>query len=138
MACLHLVLRCTASPQVVEGRERALKTTSKVKMVEGVAFDTTSDAVTRIEEAAIKLNEKYSNGSAKPLIINMLATVGSQPFKTGFSPVTPTGDNLGEVALEILPGSERSVSARELAAEWRKLTGPIPATSEISFQSQSA
>lgn len=111
---------------------------AKVKMVEGVAFDTTSDAVTRIEEAAIKLNEKYSNGSAKPLIINMLATVGSQPFKTGFSPVTPTGDNLGEVALEILPGSERSVSARELAAEWRKLTGPIPATSEISFQSQSA
>ena len=111
---------------------------AKVKMVEGVAFETTSDAVERIEKAAIKLNEKYSNGSGRPLIINMLATVGSQPFKTGFTPVTPTGDNLGEVALEILAGSERSISARELAAEWRKLTGPIPATSEISFQSQSA
>ena len=111
---------------------------AKVKMVEGVAFETTSDAVTRIEEAAIKLNEKFSDGSGQPLIINMLATVGSQPFKTGFSPVTPTGDNLGEVALEILPGSDRAVSARELAAEWRKLTGPIPGTSEISFQSQSA
>ncbi len=111
---------------------------AKVKMVEGVAFETTSDAVERIEKAAIKLNEKYLNGSGRPLIINMLATVGSQPFKTGFTPVTPTGDNLGEVALEILAGSERSISARELAAEWRKLTGPIPATSEISFQSQSA
>ena len=111
---------------------------AKVKMVEGVAFETTSDAVERIEKAAIKLNEKYSNGSGRPLIINMLATVGSQPFKTGFTPVTPTGDNLGEVALEILAGSERSISARELAAEWRKLTGPIPGTSEISFQSQSA
>ena len=111
---------------------------AKVKMVEGVAFKTTSDAVTRIEKAAIKLNKKYSNDSGKTLIINMLATVGSQPFKTGFTPVTPTGDNLGEVALEILPGSERSISARELAAEWRKLTGSIPGTSEISFQSQSA
>ena len=111
---------------------------AKVKMVEGVAFETTSAAVTRIEEAAIKLNEKYANSSGQALIINMLATVGSQPFKTGFSPVTPTGDNLGEVALEILPGSNRAVSARELAAEWRKLTGPIPGTSEISFQSQSA
>jgi len=111
---------------------------AKVKMVEGVAFETTSAAVTRIEEAAIKLNEKYTNSSGQALIINMLATVGSQPFKTGFSPVTPTGDNLGEVALEILPGSNRAVSARELAAEWRKLTGPIPGTSEISFQSQSA
>ncbi|MEC7861850.1 MAG: efflux RND transporter permease subunit [Verrucomicrobiota bacterium] len=111
---------------------------AKVKMVEGVAFETTSEAIERIEEAAIKLNKKYSNNFVQPLIINMLATVGSQPFKTGFSPVTPTGDNLGEVTLEILPGSERSITARELAAEWRKLTGLIPAISEISFQSQSA
>ena len=52
---------------------------AKVKMVEGVAFETTSDAVTRIEEAAIKLNEKFSDGSGQPLIINMLATDDLNP-----------------------------------------------------------
>ena len=111
---------------------------TKVKMIEGVAFESTSEAVLKIEEAAKKLDQNYREKYGEPLIKNMLATVGSQPFKTGFSPITPTGDNLGEVAIEILPGSDRSVTARELAAEWRLITGSIPAASEVSFQSQSA
>ena len=111
---------------------------TKVKMIEGVAFESTSEAVLKIEEAAKKLDQNYREKYGVPLIKNMLATVGSQPFKTGFSPITPTGDNLGEVAIEILPGSDRSVTARELAAEWRVITGSIPAASEVSFQSQSA
>ena len=111
---------------------------TKVKMIEGVAFESTSEAVLKIEEAAKKLDQNYREKYGEPLIKNMLATVGSQPFKTGFSPITPTGDNLGEVAIEILPGSDRSVTARELAAEWRVITGSIPAASEVSFQSQSA
>ncbi|MBA4717166.1 MAG: efflux RND transporter permease subunit [Verrucomicrobiales bacterium] len=111
---------------------------TKVKMIEGVAFESTSEAVLKIEEAAKKLDQNYREKYGEPLIKNMLATVGSQPFKTGFSPITPTGDNLGEVAIEILPGSDRSVTARELAAEWREITGAIPAASEVSFQSQSA
>ena len=111
---------------------------TKVKMIEGVAFESTSEAVLKIEEAAKKLDQNYREKYGEPLIKNMLATVGSQPFKTGFSPITPTGDNLGEVAIEILPGSDRSVTARELAAEWRKITGGVPAASEVSFQSQSA
>ena len=111
---------------------------TKVKMIEGVAFESTSEAVLKIEEAAKKLDQNYREKYGEPLIKNMLATVGSQPFKTGFNPVTPTGDNLGEVAIELLPASERSVTARELAAEWRVITGSIPAASEVSFQSQSA
>ena len=111
---------------------------TKVKMIEGVAFESTSEAVLKIEEAAKKLDQNYREKYGEPLIKNMLATVGSQPFKTGFSPITPTGDNLGEVAIEILPGSDRSVTARELAAEWRVITGSIPDASEVSFQSQSA
>ena len=111
---------------------------TKVKMIEGVAFESTSEAVLKIEEAAKKLDQNYREKYGVPLIKNMLATVGSQPFKTGFSPITPTGDNLGEVAIEILPGSDRSVTAKELAAEWRVITGSIPAASEVSFQSQSA
>ena len=111
---------------------------TKVKMIEGVAFESTSEVVLKIEEAAKKLDQNSREKYGEPLIKNMLATVGSQPFKTGFSPITPTGDNLGEVAIEILPGSDRSVTARELAAEWRVITGSIPAASEVSFQSQSA
>ena len=111
---------------------------TKVKMIEGVAFESTSEAVLKIEEAAKKLDQNYREKYGEPLIKNMLATVGSQPFKTGFNPVTPKGDNLGEVAIELLPASERSKTANQIAAEWREITGSIPAASEVSFQSQSA
>ncbi|MFP6872201.1 MAG: efflux RND transporter permease subunit [Verrucomicrobiales bacterium] len=111
---------------------------TKISMVDGVAFETTSAAVARIEAAAVKLNELYSEHNGRPLVLHMLASVGSQPFKTGFTPITPRGSNLGEVALELLPGAEREVTAKELAAQWRKLSGDIPGVAEISFQSQAA
>ena len=59
---------------------------TKVKMIEGVAFESTSEAVLKIEEAAKKLDQDYREKYGEPLIKNMLATVGSQPFKTGFNP----------------------------------------------------
>jgi multidrug efflux pump subunit AcrB len=111
---------------------------TKISMVDGVAFETTSAAVARIEAAAVKLNKLYSERNGRSLVIHMLASVGSQPFKTGFTPITPRGSNLGEVALELLPGAEREVTAKELAAQWRKLSGDIPGVAEISFQSQAA
>ncbi len=111
---------------------------AKLNMVDGVAFETTSEAIAQIEEAAAELNRRFTEDPDRPLIRHMMASVGSQPFQTGFTPVVPKGGNLGEVALEILPGNERAVSAKELAAEWRELTGPIPGAVEISFQSQAA
>ncbi len=110
---------------------------AKLSMVNGVSFQQTSDAVAKIEAAAEKLKQKYADKGA-PIVKHMLASVGTQPFKTGFTPVTPTGTHLGEVTLELTPGAERDVTAKELAAEWRDLTGPIAGTAELSFQSQAA
>ena len=111
---------------------------TKVKMIEGVAFESTAEAVLKIEQAAEKLDAMYRKKFGHSIIKNMLATVGSQPFKTGFNPVTPKGDNLGEVAIQLLPASSRSKSASQLAAEWREITGEIPGALDLSFQSQSA
>lgn len=109
---------------------------AKLVMVDGVAFSSTSQAIARIEAAAKELNARYSASPDRPLVQHMMASVGSQPFQTGFTPVVPEGGNLGEVALELLPGTDRDVSAKELAAVWRELTGPIAGAVEISFQSQ--
>ena len=81
---------------------------TKVKMIEGVAFETTSEAAIKIEEAAKILD--------KNIVKNLLAADKKyvshgfvvSPFKTGFSPITPTGDNLGEVATEIRSTKEVS------------------------------
>lgn len=112
---------------------------AKVTMPKGVPFATTERAVLQIEKAARALNEKFTAGDQEPLIRHMLASTGSQPFQTGFvvgGP--PTADNIGEVTLELRGAEDREKSANELAAEWRELTGPIPGTTELTFQSQAA
>ena len=112
---------------------------AKVTMPKGVPFETTERAVLRIESAARELNEEFTKGDQKPLIRHMLASVGSHPFQTGFvvgGP--PTDENLGEVTLELRDAQTREKSANELAARWRELTGPIPGTAELTFQSQAA
>ena len=35
-------------------------------------------------------------------------------------------DQISEVSLELLPGAQREVTAKELAAQWRELAGDIP------------
>ena len=57
---------------------------AKLRMTNGVAFETTSAAVKQIEIAAKKLNKRFTEDSERPLVRHMLASVGPQPFKTGF------------------------------------------------------
>jgi multidrug efflux pump subunit AcrB len=112
---------------------------AKVTMPKGVPFETTERAVLRIEKAAEELNRKFTSAGQKPLIKHMLASTGSQPFQTEFAVGgPPAGDNLGQVTLELRDADDRQKSANELAAVWRELTGPIPGTAELTFQSQAA
>ena len=36
------------------------------------------------------------------------------------------------------PSIERDITAEELAAEWRKIAGPVPGAVDLTFQSQAA
>ncbi len=105
---------------------------AKLTLPNGVPFETTTAGVLQIEAAVGKLNERYTTDPAKPLVLRALTSVGSQPFKTGFNPVTPKGVNLGEVTIELAKGGDRDVTAKEIAAVWRELTGRSPARSNSS------
>jgi multidrug efflux pump subunit AcrB len=112
---------------------------AKVTMPKGVPFETTEKAVLRIEAAARRLNDLHTEQGQAPLIKHMLASVGTQPFQTGIvMGGPPTDENLGEVTLELRDAVTRAMSAKELASVWRELTGQIPGTSDLTFQSQAA
>lgn len=112
----------------------------RVVMPEGVPFETTRSAVAKIEAAANRLNAEYTEKFGGPVIRHMLASSGTQPFQEGFDQVKgpPTGDNLGEVTMELINGNERKMSAVEIASRWRELTGPIAGALELGFQTQAA
>ncbi len=107
---------------------------AKISLPPGVPVQTTREAVARIEAATQKLNEEFKSLSGDPIIKHMLSTVGSQPFKVGFSPVGATdAANIGEVTIELVAASERDVVAETIIARWRELTGPIPGAVELTY-----
>ena len=112
---------------------------AKLTLPNGVPFETTTAAILQIEAAVEKLNAHFTTEDPdKPLVQRTLTSVGSQPFKTGFTPIIPTGVNVGEVTIQLAKGSEREATAKEIAAVWRDLAGPIPGAVELTFQSEAA
>ena len=111
---------------------------AKLTLPNGVPFETTTASVIQIEQAVEKLNDRFTTDPDNPLVLRTLTSVGSQPFKTGFTPVIETGVNVGEVTIELAKGSDRSASAKEIAAVWRELAGQIPGAVELTFQSEAA
>ncbi len=107
---------------------------AKLTMPPGVPVAVTEKAIASMEAAAYQLNSAYPTSTGKPMVRHMLASIGSQPFKVGFAPSgTGSGASIGEVTIELLEASERTVVADAIVAKWRELTGPIPGAIELTF-----
>ena len=64
---------------------------------------------------------RHKDSNGKPVSVHILATSGTQPFQMGFgADRIPIGSNLGEVTVELKPVADRSISADEFIAEWRR------------------
>lgn len=114
---------------------------AKIKMAQGVSFETTEAAVRRIEEKAFLLDDKFKTGDGGGVIKHMLASVGSQPLLQGMGApggILPKGNHLGEVTIELHPSVERSATGLEIVSEWRDLVGAIPGAVELTFATESA
>ncbi len=112
---------------------------SKIELAQGVPFAETEKVVERIEAAARKLGEVYRDREGRPVVKHVLASSGSQPFQTGFSPGgPPMATHLGEVTIELTPAAARDVSSTELVDRWRELAGEIPGVVNLTFQAETA
>lgn len=111
--------------------------TAKLEMPTGVPFTTTEAEVQRIERAAQIVGARYKDKHGNPVSVHILATSGTQPFLSGFGGERiPIGSNIGEVTVELTPAADRSISADEFIAEWRKEIGLIAGVVELSFRQE--
>jgi multidrug efflux pump subunit AcrB len=113
---------------------------SKVKLSQGVSFERTRAAVRLIEEKGAELDRHFRARNGGPVVRNMLASTGSQPFIEGMQGVggAPRSTNLGEVTIELVDATERDFTASEIVSKWRELVGPIAGAAELTFSAQSA
>ncbi len=112
---------------------------AKLVMPVGVEFGVTDKAVERMENAAQRINEKFKDKEGNPVIKHFLASSGTQPFQTGFTPAgNSVSSHLGEVTLELCPAAERDYSSAQIITEWRREIGIIPGVVELSFREETS
>jgi len=111
---------------------------AELTMPLGTSVEATADAIQRLEESALKLEEEL--GLDQPIIRHVLTSIGEQPSRS--QPQGPNvaaggyvGSHLGEVNIELIPAEERNLSSVAVANRWRELTGPVPDAVELTFAS---
>ena len=100
----------------------------------GTPFETTEKAIKRIEEGSDRLNDFFRERVAggEDLIVNNFSQVGIIP-RRDWKPGT-YGGHCGEAWIEIQPASKRpDITAPEVTAKWRELTGDIMGTELLTF-----
>ncbi|TNE50164.1 MAG: efflux RND transporter permease subunit [Deltaproteobacteria bacterium] len=81
---------------------------------------------------ATGLARELRQKEGKEILVASLVRVGSQTLRSAeFSP--PSGEEVGEVQLELVPGEKRRITSRVIAAMWRAKVGSVPQVSQISF-----
>ena len=108
----------------------------------GTPLEVTREGYNRLEEAATvlesQLKEEFSDQS---IIRNRLSTIGYLPMltKTSRGPgnldALFVGPNMAEVALELAPSEDRTISTEEVVRKWRNIMPNLPGVKEISFKS---
>lgn len=110
---------------------RVLSETVRVTltMPTGTPFEVTNKHIIHLTQQAELLREKYRDkDTGKSIITNILTRTGG---RGGVS-------NHGIVRFEIIPPEKResNITSRELANEWRKITGNIPGAENVFFRAE--
>ena len=108
----------------------------------GTPMDVTREGYQKLEEAATilesQLKEEFPN---QTIIRNRLSTIGYLPMltKTSRGPgnldALFVGPNMAEVALELAPSENRTISTEEVVRKWRNIMPDLPGIKELSFKS---
>ncbi|WP_022668054.1 efflux RND transporter permease subunit [Desulfospira joergensenii] len=100
----------------------------------GTPFETTEKTIKQIEAGAVEINGFFRDRvrDGQDLVLNTYSQVGVIPRRDWKPPVY--GGHCAEAWVEIQPASLRpGISASEVVAKWRELTGDVLGTEQLTF-----
>lgn len=110
--------------------------TARIVFPDGTPAHVTDAAVRQAAQSILKLNEASIAKTGHPLVTVVLESVGH----VDGGPVGPDartdGEFLGSVTVELVGAGERTLTAQEIAAQWREATGPILGVESAVFDVQ--
>ncbi len=141
---LVIAVSLIASGRVVFGFFPAIEGSrvyAQIEMPEGTPSRITVSAAAQIEQAAVQLNESFSDelGLSSPAIRNTFTSIGSLVDRDGPGRPPESGrSNIAEIVIDLAPLEERGgVSAKVIANRWRQLVGDIPDAVKLKFDADS-
>jgi len=112
--------------------------TATIEMHEGVPANQTLQVAEFIEQKAVELNKRVSDGiegddivSASYVLVGSSEPVGGP--QANLASDKSTRSHLANVVLELIPPETRDITITEFEEEWRNLVGEIPGARRIQF-----
>ena len=101
---------------------------STVEFPSGTPASVTQDAVKQIEDAMVRLADKTTTSSGKPLLEHVLSLVGGTLGEEGSS-----GPHVGSVQAVLIDSEFRGIHSKDLAVSWEREVGAIPGVQSLTF-----
>lgn len=108
---------------------------ANVEFPAGTPIDVTWNAVEQIESAGREVLERLSEAEGVNLISNVYSGAGLAGGEFSTAGGATAGPNTGFVRIELIPGSEREVTTRDLEVLWDQETGLIPGAIRQTYES---
>jgi len=110
-----------------------------LEMPEGTPFDITAKYTNQMVDAFHQLSEnQWQTKKGASIYENIAVTIGLHAGERG-GPVTSQSSsfssNLSEIQVELVPSAQRTLTAREIARQWRETLGEIPQAKKVAFES---
>ena len=110
---------------------------ASIEFAEGTAFDKTKDAVKRLEASAQVAADSMTSNSEKPLITNILATIGqSAGEKAGTQ--ESSSPHIGGVRVTLVDPAETGIDSQAFLMAWERATGEIKGAQSIDFSASNS
>ncbi|MDQ8200516.1 efflux RND transporter permease subunit [Pelagicoccus enzymogenes] len=108
---------------------------ANLTMPTGTAFETTQAHIDRIEAEALRLKDELNAASDYPIITDVFATAGGQPFGRGWGGSRAGVAERGElvVAMSLRASSESEMDTGDLSRILRLRIGEIPGVERFSL-----
>lgn len=100
----------------------------------GTPAKKTEEIALSIENKALSLSTQLKKEYGQEVVLYAIRWIGKHNVQTPFfSP--PSGEEVAEIQLELLPGQERKISSYEVLRRWRRLIGVVEGAEQATFES---